>query len=319
MNGNWCIFACMLVTIGVIGIVASTLTANAIGPSGDDDAMTAEPFRVQNRRLNLMHVQQTLGNITPSAPLLYLGTASFDHRIKGYAFVTFENAHPRRSPADFSDIPCSDPIAEGARWWGPTTFLLDPSGVADELPAAYVQASFENVLDAWNAAAKTTVFSGYVIGPSDGVDIVNPDGINEVEFIELINPNIIGVTFIWGKFDGIVEDRRIVETDVAMNTRFTWGDADMQPGTMDLEAIFTHELGHCLGLADLYTSNCMEATMYFPSRRAETRQRTLTNEDKRCALPVSPTVSPVNYHLDEGVSIGKPAPESLQRRWPDVS
>jgi len=63
------------------------------------------------------------------------------------------------------------------------------------------------------------------------------------------------------------------------DTDFTWGDATSNPGLMDLQNIATHELGHGVGLADIYTSSCSAVTMYGYSNNGETEKRTLELPD----------------------------------------
>jgi hypothetical protein len=54
-----------------------------------------------------------------------------------------------------------------------------------------------------------------------------------------------------------------VEFDIMFDTDFSWGNVDSDSGTfMDFQNIATHELGHGLGLADLYDSRWNTQTMY---------------------------------------------------------
>ena len=48
---------------------------------------------------------------------------------------------------------------------------------------------------------------------------------------------------------------------------------------MDLENIATHELGHGLGLGDLYKDACSDVTMFGYSTEGETKKRTLEPAD----------------------------------------
>ena len=73
--------------------------------------------------------------------------------------------------------------------------------------------------------------------------------------------------------------REIIEFDVLFDTDYTWGDADINPTVMDLQNIATHEIGHGLGLADIYDSACSEVTMYGYSVYGETKKRTLEPPD----------------------------------------
>ena len=55
---------------------------------------------------------------------------------------------------------------------------------------------------------------------------------------------------------------------------FDWSDSG-EAGKMDFENIATHELGHSVGLDDLYNSGCSAETMYGYASEGETNKRTL--------------------------------------------
>jgi len=87
-----------------------------------------------------------------------------------------------------------------------------------------------------------------------------------------------------GLFSGPPRLRKIIEFDILFDTDYEWGyagptDEDELGDTsvMDLQNIATHELGHGLGLADIY--NCPEVTMYGYSDYGETQKRTLDGPD----------------------------------------
>ena len=91
--------------------------------------------------------------------------------------------------------------------------------------------------------------------------------------------NVIAVTVVWYTR----YSKQIVDYDVLFNTYYTWKDCSV-PGTdcsaaMDLQNIATHETGHGIGLADVYTSSCSAVTMYGYSDYGETQKRTLEQPD----------------------------------------
>lgn len=72
--------------------------------------------------------------------------------------------------------------------------------------------------------------------------------------------------------------RRVVDTDLALNVTQHWEDIQGAPEsrhTFDIRSIVTHELGHVLSLADLYSSDALHMTMMGNARYGETRKRTL--------------------------------------------
>ena len=79
---------------------------------------------------------------------------------------------------------------------------------------------------------------------------------------------VIAVTFIWSA------GRRIVETDLRMNTYYAWS-LDGEAGKMDVQNILTHEFGHWAGLNDRYKKADYWLTMYGYSDFGITYQQTL--------------------------------------------
>ena len=59
---------------------------------------------------------------------------------------------------------------------------------------------------------------------------------------------------------------------------FDWSE-DGESGKMDFENIARHELGHAVGLGDLYNDACSEQTMYGYSENGETKKQTLESGD----------------------------------------
>jgi hypothetical protein len=66
-----------------------------------------------------------------------------------------------------------------------------------------------------------------------------------------------------------------LKSDCFASARSDSGEA----GKMDFENIATHELGHSVGLGDLYTDACSEQTMYGYADNGETKKRTLEAGD----------------------------------------
>ena len=124
------------------------------------------------------------------------------------------------------------------------------------------------------------LFGSYDVDYSSSWDSDAPDGRNELLFGDYEKDGVIAVTIVWGYFRGRPSNRRIVEFDILFDTDFTWGDAVSNPAVMDLQNIATHELGHGVGLADLYDTVCIEETMHGYSNYGETKKRDLNAGDK---------------------------------------
>ena len=91
----------------------------------------------------------------------------------------------------------------------------------------------------------------------------------------------------WDKFDpdiiamaGICTDNsgRIVrDADLALNVTYHWEQVNGKPSTrhsIDIQSIVTHELGHWLGLLDLYSAQDVHQTMSGNAGYGETNKRT---------------------------------------------
>src|SRR3989344_7175040 len=98
---------------------------------------------------------------------------------------------------------------------------------------------------------------------------------NAIAFGDYPDSGVIGVTSVWYTRVG----KRLVEFDMLLNTDFTWGDADLNSSVMDLQNIAVHELGHSVGLGDIYSTSCLSVTMYGYSTEEETSKRTLETAD----------------------------------------
>ncbi len=179
----------------------------------------------------------------------------------------------------------------GAKWkdLGETglNYVVDPaySGLTDDLvaDAAYLGAE---EWDSWTGAELFNDGSPTVVS-NGSFDTDAPDGRNELVFAQYDEPGVIAVTIVWGYFRGRPSDRRIIEFDILFDTDFIWGDADLTETTdpedptavMDLQNIAIHELGHGVGLDDVYEDACSEVTMYGYSDYEETKKRTLADPD----------------------------------------
>jgi hypothetical protein len=103
----------------------------------------------------------------------------------------------------------------------------------------------------------------------------NSDGINSISYGNYPKEGVIAVTLTW-----IPRGTKIaVESDILFDTDFVWGDAKVNPEVMDLQNIATHEIGHTLGLSDIYTDSCNTVTMYGYSTEGDTGKRVLELPD----------------------------------------
>lgn len=147
---------------------------------------------------------------------------------------------------------------------------LNPDGLSEDFVTANLAASAET----WDAATSAELFNdAYTVDYTAQYGVQNYQ--NAVAFGDYPSDNVIAVTSVWYTRRG----KQIVEFDMLFNTRFSWGDASVNPLLMDFQNIAVHELGHSVGLADLYTASCTAVTMYGYSGEGETSKRSLEQPD----------------------------------------
>ncbi len=162
----------------------------------------------------------------------------------------------------------------GVKWPSlPVSYAINPTnpqGLAEEVVIPTIAASAET----WDAATSRELFSdAYTVDYAAQYGVQNYQ--NAIAFGPYSQSGVIAVTSVWYTRIG----KRIVEFDMLFNTAYLWGDATLDPSVMDLANIAVHELGHSVGLADIYTSTCGAVTMYGYSGYGETSKRTLEQPD----------------------------------------
>ena len=157
----------------------------------------------------------------------------------------------------------------GVKWASlPVSYVINPSnsGLSEKFVSSAISASAET----WDVATSKELFNNvFAIDPSAKYGVA--DGKNAITFgLYSDNSKVIAVTSVWYSRFG----KQIVEFDMLFNTYYHWGDATANSALMDLQNIATHELGHSVGLSDLY-NKCNLVTMYGYSTEGETIKRDL--------------------------------------------
>ncbi len=211
--------------------------------------------------------------------------------VEGFAFVHYKEnfEKPTGRGENVRALPtssCYKFLATGAKWKSVEPYLVNPVNTKG-LNETFVRDDVAFDINKWEDAANGIVGDGIsknilgdeVQGIVDGIDLQSPDNKNEIYFADVDYPGAIAVTVIWGVFSGPIQARKLVEWDqVYDDVDFDWS-ATGEAGKMDFENIATHELGHSVGLNDLYDAKCSEQTMYGYADYGETKKRSLESGD----------------------------------------
>ena len=238
--------------------------------------------------------------------------AIFVQRIDSFARPEGAGKPPKPSPEP-EEPQLYELMGRNIKWISPVDLkvTINPTGNLDAVDDVTVVSTITASANTWNIPLQDTdegdLFGSYetdlVVGNGDSYeeDAIR-DGINRVFFadISLKHPSAIAVCIVYYINVGPPSQRRILEFDVVFDaeitfiingeeTDFSWGNAGTTDENnlgntliMDLQNIATHELGHALGLADLYdtTAPVPEQTMYGYASPGETKKRTLEDGDK---------------------------------------
>jgi len=171
-------------------------------------------------------------------------------------------------------LPCTGPILAGARWRTVENYMVDSTnenGMSDN----FVKSTIQTSIGTWiTHLVSIKPLNSITTGTIDGIDVDVPDGKNEILFGHIDVPNVIAMTIVW------ISGNSIIESDQIYNdVDYTFGNSDLSESRMDLQNIATHEIGHALGLKDIYTDECSHVTMFGSASIGETDKRTLTSYD----------------------------------------
>lgn len=220
--------------------------------------------------------------------VFYLGKAkdpASGEIAEGYAIVHYERGRAKslESAVVASVDQCYTFIAGGVKWRGTAEPWLVNAANRRGLTSFFVLNNLRSNIAKWEDAANGFVLDGIstdILGAGAlttsklRADFVLPDGKNEVYFANVSSAGAIAVTVVWY----IPSTQTLVEWDQVYDDRdFDWSAAG-EPGKMDFENIATHELGHSVGMGDLYNS-CIQETMYGYAGNGEIKKRDLNAGD----------------------------------------
>lgn len=225
------------------------------------------------------------------APVISLGNAvdpATGKVVEGYAFIHRKEAavKPIRPPRG-GTTQCYAFLGNGAKWKAVEPWVVNPTnnrGLAGDFVLNNLGlniAKWEDATDGvmGNLTGADILGNGTSTAAVLAADLQSPDNQNEAYFADVSTSNAIAVTVVWGIFSGPPFGRELVEWDqIYDDVDYDWS-ATGEAGKMDFENIATHELGHSVGLADLYETTCGEETMYGYSANGEIKKQTLNSGD----------------------------------------
>ena len=197
-------------------------------------------------------------------------------------------------------ISTSDPNNYALTGWklpsGGITYRVNPSKV--KVPSGYslttdqIIQAIKDSFAVWSAANTALVFN---YGGTTSAQAGRLDGINAISWRRL-QAGALAVTYVWVSR----ATKTVVEADTAFNNHYAWYDFSIpdgytadnycpdRPVAYDIRNIATHEFGHWVGLADLYSDADKDATMYGYGDVQELKKRTLATGDKNGAQSLTP-------------------------------
>lgn len=193
--------------------------------------------------------------------------------------------HGKPAPAPgVCDPTTNDAVTDyGLTGWklvGTVTYRVNynsiPTSVAD------AKMAISNSFQVWAGEAAGKV--QFIEGPAATAKVAKRDGINLVAWGPVSAANAIAVTYTWY----YASTGQVVEQDTIMNVKLPWAytsvsNPDAVCGNLyayDVQNILTHEIGHWVGLDDLYEDRQQDLTMYGYGDKGELKKDTLGAGDK---------------------------------------
>lgn len=258
--------------ISLAGVVLGSCLISAAGAKNDD----SHQFASSNAQAEEITLPENAKQVAPG--VFYIGESTDKGKVvKGYTFVHYaEGFEPEPSGDVTTDAvsDCFNFVFGAPIKWG----SVEPYSITVpkdfENQKELVKNIFENSVLTWEGAAEVQII-GEGAESTDRSNKRKADGLNTVHFGNL-STGIIALNTIW------TDGANLIEWDQIFSTKFDWSldcATDDCSAKMDFQNIATHELGHAVGLGDLYTDECSAQTMYGYSGYADMTKRDLEAGD----------------------------------------
>ncbi|MBU2052887.1 MAG: matrixin family metalloprotease [Nanoarchaeota archaeon] len=181
-------------------------------------------------------------------------------------------------PVEPDTSSCYEFLAKGAKWKTVENYLVDPAN-AKGLGELFIRSNLASNIGKWENAGGRDILGNEIFGIVERTKLYSLNNKNEMMFGDIDSPGAIGVTIVWGTFGSPPPFRELVEWDMVFDdVDFDWSSM-RESNKMDFENIATHELGHVVGMGDLYSDFCSQQTMYGYSWNGDIIKRDLADGD----------------------------------------
>ncbi len=160
---------------------------------------------------------------------------------------------------------------------GATAYRVNYSTVPSSVGTLSAKTAIANVFSTWD---NEIVAVSFTEGSQTSVTRAKLDGQNAV-FWNRLSSSTLAVTYVWYN----TTSQEAVEIDMVYNKRHPWkytpytNSACGDLNSYDVQNIGTHEVGHWMGLDDMYGSSDVDVTMYGYGEKGELKKDTLTTGD----------------------------------------
>lgn len=208
----------------------------------------------------------------------------------GVRVRVFVHEPKEKAVATSSSLTCTDAdsaaIVDPTGWHLPAnvTYRLNVGSVPSSVSGVNFPQIAANAFGAWMAATSKVTFNR---GANTTVNR------NALDYQNIVS---------WGRTSGnalavtytryYTATKEVADVDTIFNSKFVWNWTDpsanacsLYTNSYDAQNILVHEIGHWMGLADEYTTDYVDNTMFGYGAKAEVKKDTLTTGDK-AKLPI---------------------------------